>query len=376
MASLAEVIDRPGHADETAHEVSWVVASEVGVPTVLVAYTIASTNPTTKIEQRMTTRMLLRYTRGRPSLHAYVLCPLKEERGKSRTVHGALNTIMASPCMVSRRPRGLKRILPYEERVRLYEAVLSMKTDPVSPSDILHRIESSFGAKVELRTIKDWIAGTYSPYGRVYQMPREPIPELAYLMDVNFGDTSRSMNWHHNYTIRLRVKDEDFAREFARAASVVLGKPCKTWFDDKRGLWQSDVISMLLYELVTKPLSKLKAIITHCEDCIAAFIRGFFDAEGSAAGSLVASNGNLPLLKYVCHLLSSYFGIETTGPHKRGPPPGTAVMIKGRWVMVNHQNYQIRVRNSSLVDFEKKIGFSIVRKAESLRYMVNHLKKS
>ena len=241
----------------------------------------------------------------------------------------------------------------------------------MNPTELRAHLDSNFGGSVELATIKSWIAGTHSPYGRVYQLPREPIPELAYLIGANFGDTSRCKNWRHNYTIRLRVKDEDFAREFARAASVVLGKPCKVWFDKKRGLWQTDVLSMLLYNLVTKALSDLKAIIIHCSDCVAAFVRGFFDAEGCANNQgLTASNGNLGLLRYIRNLMAMCFNIEVTGPNKRGPAPGTRVQIKGRWVRVNLQNYIIRVRNVSLSSFEKHVGFTIGRKREALRLLV------
>ena len=273
--------------------------------------------------------------------------------------------------MVSIRPRGLKKTAPFEERAKLYEAVRQIARHTQDPIEIRKEIESELGKKVDLATIKGWVAGIHSPYGRVYQLPREPLPELAYLIGVNFGDTSRCKNWHHNYTIRLRVKDEDFAREFARAASVVLGRPYRVWFDKKRGLWQTDVLSMLLYKLVTKPFSELKRIVTHCNDCIAAFIRGFFDAEGCAHGQgLSASNGNLALLRYIRSLLARHFNIEITGPYKRGPTPGTLVQIKGRWVKVNRQNYLIRVRNASLADFEKHVGFTIRRKRDSLRKLV------
>ena len=205
-----------------------------------------------------------------------------------------------------------------------------MATKGMAPVEIRKGIESSFGRRLELATVRSWVTGSHSPYGRVYRLPSEPSPELAYLIGANFGDTSRSRNWRHNYTIRLRVRDEDFAREIARAASAILGKPYKVWFDNRRGLWQIDVLSMLLFKLLTRPLADLKPIITHCKACIAAFIRGFFDADGSSAGGLTASNGNLELLKYIRYLLADCFGVETTGPRKKGPPPGTAVMIKGK----------------------------------------------
>jgi len=222
---------------------------------------------------------------------------------------------------------------------------------------------------MDLATIKGWVAGIHSPYGRVYQLPREPIPELAYLIGVNFGDTSRCKNWHCNYAIRLRAKDEDFAREFARAASVVLGKPCKVWFDKKRGLWQSDVLSMLLYTLLTKPLAELIPYTEHCDKCSAAFLRGFFDAEGSSSGgSASCSNTELNVLTYVKSLLETKFRFSIYGPYRNGRRPGSRVQIKGKWYHVRKQCYVISIAKGNTRDFAAQIGFSIARKQRGLAF--------
>jgi hypothetical protein len=118
-----------------------------------------------------------------------------------------------------------------------------------------------------------------------------------------------------NYTIPLRAKDEDFAREFARAASVVLVKPCKVWFDKNGGLWQTDVLSMLLYTLLARPLFELIPYAEHCDKCSAAFLRGFFDAEGSSSGGFAScSNTKLDVLAYVKVLLETKFRFSVNGP--------------------------------------------------------------
>jgi intein-encoded DNA endonuclease-like protein len=107
---------------------------------------------------------------------------------------------LAYSSVVSIRPRGLKRIPPFEERARLYEEVRDIMKQTMNAIEIRAHIESKFGKRLELATIKSWVAGTQSPYGRVYQLPREPVPELAYLIGVNFGDTSRCKNRRHNCT--------------------------------------------------------------------------------------------------------------------------------------------------------------------------------
>jgi DNA endonuclease len=250
----------------------------------------------------------------------------------------------------------------------MYEAVRALMLNGLSLQEIQAEIERMLGRKLDPSTIKGWAAGHYSPYGRVYQLPEAPIPELAYLMGVNFGDTSRSKgNWHHNYTIRLRVTDEAFAREFARAASVVLGKSFKVWFDCKRSLWQTDVCSMLLYRCLTKPLTELKPTIEHCDRCTAAFIRGFFDAEGSSSsGVATCYNTNTGVLSYVKYLLELKFLLRVHGPHKSGPAPGTHVRIKGRLFNVNKQCYAISIGKHDSGRFADLIGFSIPRKQRGL----------
>jgi intein-encoded DNA endonuclease-like protein len=49
------------------------------------------------------------------------------------------------------------------------------------------------------------------------------------------------------------------------------------------GKYVVEVGSKTLYELLRKPigLDGLKKYVEHCERCVAAFIRGFADSEGS-----------------------------------------------------------------------------------------------
>jgi hypothetical protein len=85
---------------------------------------------------------------------------------------------------------------------------------------------------------------------------------------------------------------------------------------------------------------------------------------------VTATNGNLVLLAYIRNLLANYFAVQTTGPYKRGPAPGNVVCIKGKWAKVNLQNYIIRVSRFSLTNFEEYVGFTIGRKKESLKKLV------
>jgi intein-encoded DNA endonuclease-like protein len=271
--------------------------------------------------------------------------------------------------VVSIRPRGLRKERSFDARVNLYEAVRKLATKSTSREEIRDQIERSFTIKLDLKTIKGWVAGEHSPYGRVYRLPEVPTPELSYLIGVNFGDTSRAKSsWHHNYTVRLRVTDECFATEFSRAASKVLSaKLFKVWLDKKRGLWTTEVNSMLLFRLLKRPLNKLRTYIEHCSQCASAFLRGFFDAEGgSSSGSVNCSNTNSLVLTYVKHLLHSKFSLKVRGPYKQGRPPGTRVGINGKWYKVNKQCYSLSLGRQDSKTFAVVVGFTIPRKQRGL----------
>ena len=172
--------------------------------------------------------------------------------------------------------------------------------------------------------------GGVSPYGRVHRLELHAIPELAYVISVKLSDATQSRNWHHNYMIKLLVTDKEFAQEFAGCESVVLRcRPFKVWWYAKRRAWCTVVNSILLYDFQKRPLDDLKQYIEHCRKCASAFLRGFFDAEGSSSGgNVTCSNTNLQLLNSVQFLLKSLFDVATTGPYKEGPPPGTKRAIK------------------------------------------------
>lgn len=132
--------------------------------------------------------------------------------------------------------------------------------------------------------------------------------------------------------------------------------------------------SVLLYNFLNRPLGKLKNCIDHCENCASAFLRGFFDSEGSIhERNLFVYNTDVELLKYVQHLLTKFFGIETTGP--RVNTRADREIIKG---MHYHKQdcYYLRVRAHSLEAFRIHIGFTIKRKIEGLEKAAHGLASS
>lgn len=207
-----------------------------------------------------------------------------------------------------------------------------------------------------------------SPYGRVRRFEIKEMPELAYVIGVKFGDATQSKNWHHNYMIKLLVTDREFADEFARSISVILrSRTPRVWWYEKRKAWYTEVNSIMLYKFLKMPLEDIRQHVEHCRKCVAAFLRGFFDSEGSSSGEMIsATNTNLALLRYVIFLLRFQFGIKTNSPREKGPPPGTSIVIKGGHYHVTKQCYIISVRREYHRMFARLIGFTIRRKQRGI----------
>jgi intein-encoded DNA endonuclease-like protein len=242
-----------------------------------------------------------------------------------------------------------------------------MRINGLSCSAIAREIERTEGVRLDVSQVCSWIHGGHSPMGRVKQFAPAPSPELAYVVGVKLGDASLGIS-RYNYNIKLRVIDLDFAREFSRCLCTILQREIyePRWmksFDH----WYVCASSMLLYRYLSGPLASFKKMIEHDEVCASAFVRGFFDSEGSASGKeLGVANTNLEVLEYVKSLLLHGFTIACTGPRLVSQRGGTK-MIKGKLWRVNKDCYYLRVRRASIYDFSLRIGFSIERKNRALK---------
>ncbi len=233
--------------------------------------------------------------------------------------------------------------------------------------EIVRGMRKRFGASLNLATVVNWTENGVSPYGRVHRFECVPTPELAYVLGVKLGDATQSKGtWQHNYMIKLLVTDKEFADEFSRCASLVLGcNPFKVWWYAKRRAWCTTVGSIMLYKFLEGGLSEFKAIAEHSTECAGSFLRGFFDAEGSISErSLTVSNSGRDLLLYVKKLLTM-LGISATGPHL-DQKKGRTVIIKGKPYHSNKNLYHLYIRASSLLTFQQKVNFSIPRKRDRL----------
>jgi len=283
------------------------------------------------------------------------------------------------------RPRR-EGYLPRELRIRLYRDVVALRRSGLTYSGIVEEIYRRHGVRISKSHISKWLCGVYSPYNgrRIPSLELlEPSEELAYVIGVVLGDgyaymKRRAIKGYNDVKIGLNAKDREFVEEFARCLATVLGRrPIKPRYGRSSRRYVVEVESKTLYELLRKPvdLDRLKKYIEHCERCVAAFLRGFADSEGSVykRGHIFIFNTDLRLLTYVKDLLKR-LNIESTGP-KLFTRRGTVICDPrtGKQYMTKKGVYYIYVRASSHTNFYKYVGFTIRRKQTRLE---NHIKRT
>lgn len=123
----------------------------------------------------------------------------------------------------------------------------------MSYSEIVDWIQEKHGVRLSKSSVSEWLRGVHSPYNGRY-VPSidllKPSEELAYIIGVKLGDgyTKKS----HDYVkIGLKVKDREFALEFARCLVNVLERlPKEPGYDKPTKKYVVEVASKTLYDLL------------------------------------------------------------------------------------------------------------------------------
>jgi intein-encoded DNA endonuclease-like protein len=270
-----------------------------------------------------------------------------------------------------------KKILPRELRIKIYNDVRKLRKRGLSYTKIREEIHRKYGVWIGKSTIVRWSHGESSPYNgrRIPSLELlKPSEDLAYIIGMRLGDGSAweklcGYKGYRQAGISLKAKDKEFVEESAIRVARVLGcRPPKIYFNARTGEYVFIINSKTLYELLKKPINikKLRRYIEHCPKCMAAFLRGFFDSEGSVRddGVITVGNSNYRLLKYVQKLLRK-FGIAAKGPelvHRQG----SIMSIEGRKQRRRRNVYRIYIRPRDAIKFYRWIGFTIRRKQKHL----------
>jgi intein-encoded DNA endonuclease-like protein len=261
-----------------------------------------------------------------------------------------------------------------EGQIAIYDRAMELRALGYTYQSTVTKVRDEFDARITKRTLITWTKEGRRPLGRAHTFVPTPTPELAYIIGVEKGDGSLNVRQDvYSYRIRLQSIDLDFVEEFNRCLSKVLNTPKHaTWRGAGRRETHVEASSFLLYRFLQKQFKELQPFIEHCFECSAAFLRGFFDSEGSVGkdGSLTAWNSDKSLLIYVQDLLVGSLGIETTGPHL-GTRKGSKLTRRGRTYVRNSDCFGIRVRNRFRRLFLQKVGITIERKKLRLREVLD-----
>jgi len=147
-------------------------------------------------------------------------------------------------------------------RTQLYGAVMRHRAAGESYNQIIRSVEEEFHVKLSKSHVSNWLRGDHLPDGSVRKFVPTPTPELGYVIGVMLGDGSMSVCGDHNYRMKLRVTDRDFAQAFAGAIAVVLNRSVPpVRYHAKTDAWHVDVSSLLLQQFLKRPVEELGRFI-------------------------------------------------------------------------------------------------------------------
>ncbi len=186
------------------------------------------------------------------------------------------------------------------------------------------------------------------------------------------GSIHRRFKWY-KYSIKLKVKDKDFAETFAKTLTKLLDKKFvypvmkeNAFTRGNRIRFSVDVGSKMLFEFLSQSTNKL---LSYIEPYVSEFLRGLFDSDGFTAISaqkkfdvgvgLVSTDKRL--LNFVKSLLMKNFEIHS---HiSQSIEKGRKVKIWGKYYVANKNVFSLTTSGIKNAEkFYNQIGFSLERK--------------
>ena len=252
-----------------------------------------------------------------------------------------------------------------------YKLALKLKEENPNWSHkrIRSKIWKKLGIWIPSMTIYYWIAGR----GKPNITPLKICPELGYVVGALMSDSALS-----NDKIRLKVKDEDFAKEFAHALKEVTGKEYKVKAKDE--YYIVDLGGSALRYIVKSGLWKVIAFLYSKE-----FLQGLYDGDGGACVSIdrfkpefqaviILANSNLEFLTFVKKILLEKFGIHCS--IKLDRRRGEKIIFQNQEYTLKRSCWKLVIkRQEDLVKFYKLIGFRIQRRQRKLRDAIEILRE-
>jgi DNA mismatch repair protein MutS len=199
---------------------------------------------------------------------------------------------------------------------------------------------------------------------KLYSLPKQLTPDLAYLMGLLIGDGSlREQNM-----LSLTTGDTFIAEEFKRIVSELFGYRAQRLAKSKHFDYRvtSRQIRLFFEECGLDYVTALDKQIPRCilrasKPVVRAFLQGLFDTDGTAdaKGNVSLSTSSLLLAQQV-HVLMLNFGIISSLQRKKGVRSANA-------------NYTVTIYGAEALAFYQEIGFRLPRK-QAGQQRVSHLR--
>jgi len=274
------------------------------------------------------------------------------------------------------------KVLPADVRLSLYDETVRLREENGwGYRRIARALNRSRGIHVPRGTVANWILGRHNPARRLHRaFTPDASPELAYVIGAVLGDgyTTRDRG---RAIVGFTNKDVDLLKHFQCALSEALGAPSvgRITSGTRFGTMKVTVGCTILALLLERPLAELVSFI---DAYPADFIRGFFDAEGTAVVfvsesrlqvAVTVSNSNREILQYISCLLEKKFGSFSTLRIARNP--GTYV-IRGQPVIFKRPVFRLSIlRIRDVEQYAKLINFASIPKRQRLEEGIAHLRQ-
>jgi intein-encoded DNA endonuclease-like protein len=179
----------------------------------------------------------------------------------------------------------VNRYRSLEKRARSYDLVCSLRARGMSYVRIQRDVSANTGCLVSKGAISEWVRGIHKPLGRVNQFDPTASAELTHVLGVVPSDGNISAR-KYDREILLSVTDREYAEEFRMCLRKIVGGSSLKHVrrSDRRNRWIVQKRSILLYQFLKRPWQSLKPWIEHDTECTCAFLRAFYDDEGSISG--------------------------------------------------------------------------------------------
>jgi intein-encoded DNA endonuclease-like protein len=224
-------------------------------------------------------------------------------------------------------------------------------------------------------TIRGWLLDGRRPWTRYELFRPTSSDQLSYVIGVYMGDGSIS-RWRNRFSLRLSVKDKEFADKFSSTCAQILGKePYSVRHVEDRDNYETIVANVSFCKFLERGLLGLDRYV---REHPSGFVRGLADSDGCPAVTttkkrgkpwffvqvVVATSTSIRLLSYTRTILRECLGLKATFLYKGKP---RLSVYKNKLFNSKKRVFDLRIsRFGDVKRFSRVVGFDLARKQEKL----------